>query len=155
MDTGLTSKRKSCNSHNCSLDSLFGMFSGWRTLGGLCRSRLLSTTAVKRYTAEHEWVERLGEGRVRVGITEYAQRALGDLVYVELPPVGTSLQRGDPLGIVESVKGASDVYAPVSGVVCALNAAAIAKPSLINKHPEQEGIWDTRLSAINPLRMAL
>lgn len=127
-----------------------GLFPSWRYISNICWRRTLSssstatpnasTSATKRYTAEHEWVEDLSEGRVRVGITDYAQRALGDLVYVELSPVGTTLRRGDPLGIVESVKGASDVYAPVSGIVHAYNSAVIAKPSLINKHPEQEGI---------------
>lgn len=130
------------------------MFPNWRVLGQLRRGRPLST-ATKRYTADHEWVVRLGEGRVRVGITEYAQRALGDLVYVELPPVGTFLRRGDSLGMVESVKGASDVYAPVSGIVQALNNAAIAKPSLINKSPEQEGSRSRHAHVVNACRVAL
>lgn len=76
---------------------------------------------------------------VRVGITDYAQRALGDLVYVELPKVGTSIKQKEPVGVVESVKGASDVYAPITGTVTQINENATLKPSLINKSPEKDG----------------
>lgn len=138
------------------------MLSSWRNINYLGWRHLSSsattanaTSITKRYTAEHEWVEELGEGRLRVGITDYAQRALGDLVYVELSPVGTTLRRGDPLGIVESVKGASDVYAPVSGVVHAHNSAVISKPSLINKQPEQEGTHAAKVDVSNLPRLAL
>ncbi|PJF17584.1 CDP-diacylglycerol--glycerol-3-phosphate 3-phosphatidyltransferase [Paramicrosporidium saccamoebae] len=96
-------------------------------------------TIVRRYTADHEWVEVIRPTAVRMGITDYAQKALGDLVYVELPKVGTAIKQKEPVGVVESVKGASDVYAPLSGTVTKINETAIAKPSLINKSPEGDG----------------
>ncbi len=89
-------------------------------------------TANLRYTASHEWVEDLGNGQVRIGITDHAQEALGDLVYVELPEVGAVFQKGDPCAIVESVKAASEVYAPVSGEVVEVNEALSDSPELIN-----------------------
>lgn len=93
-----------------------------------------------RYTKDHEWVqEGLHAGRVRIGITDYAQKALGDLVYVELPKIGAMIKKQDMIGVVESVKGASDVYAPVSGTVAAVNVQVVKRPSLINKSPEDEG----------------
>lgn len=93
----------------------------------------------RRYTEDHEWVQPLGTGRARIGITDYAQNALGDFVYVELPKVGAQVAKKDSIGVVESVKGASDIYAPVSGTITAVNEAAAAKPSLVNKSPEKDG----------------
>jgi glycine cleavage system H protein len=92
------------------------------------------------YTAEHEWVRR-GEGSntVRVGITDYAQEALGDVVYVSLPEVGASLQRGSAVGEVESTKSVSDIYAPLSGTVSARNDKLDQQPELINSDPYGEG----------------
>lgn len=106
-----------------------------------------------RYTKDHEWIQVM-TGEIsssssfasvapvvgRVGVTNYAQKALGDLVYVELAKKNTQLTKGSPIGVVESVKGASDIYSPVSGRIIAVNEAVIKKPSLINKHPEAEGI---------------
>lgn len=94
---------------------------------------------VKRYTGDHEWVEQLSDTKVRIGITDYAQKSLGDLVYVELPKIGSSVKTKQMVGVVESVKGASDVYSPVTGKVVAVNENAKSKPSLINKSPEQDG----------------
>ncbi len=91
-----------------------------------------------RYTAEHEWV-RAGDGAVRVGITAYAQDALGDVVYVSLPAVGDSVTAGDSCGEVESTKSVSDIYAPLSGEVTAVNEALDASPELVNTDPYGEG----------------
>jgi glycine cleavage system H protein len=90
-----------------------------------------------RYTAEHEWVRTPGEheGSVRIGITHYAQEALGDIVYVSLPEVGSSVEAGSACGELESTKSVSDVYAPVSGEVVAINDALDATPELLNDDP--------------------
>ena len=91
-----------------------------------------------RYTAEHEWVRAEGE-TVRVGITAFAQEALGDVVYVSLPAVGDSVAAGDTCGEVESTKSVSDLYAPVSGEVTAVNGALDTTPELVNNDPYGEG----------------
>ena len=92
-----------------------------------------------RYAANHEWTKVLEDGSVRVGITDYAQDALGDIVYVELPEVGSSYAAGDSFGEVESTKSVSDIYAPVAGEVVAANEALDATPELINSDPYGEG----------------
>ncbi len=91
-----------------------------------------------RYTPEHEWV-RAREGAVRVGITAYAQDALGDVVFVNIPEVGAAVTAGKPLGEVESTKSVSDVYAPVTGRVSARNDGLEASPELVNSDPYGEG----------------
>jgi len=91
-----------------------------------------------RYTEEHEWVAPGGD-RVRVGITDYAQDALGDIVYVQLPAVGTEVEAGALLGEVESTKSVSEVYAPLSGRVVAVNEALTEAPERINQDPYGEG----------------
>jgi glycine cleavage system H protein len=91
-----------------------------------------------RYTAEHEWVRSEGD-TVRVGITSFAQEALGDVVYVSLPSVGDDVAAGDTCGEVESTKSVSDLYAPVSGEVTAVNEALDATPELVNNDPYGEG----------------
>ena len=92
-----------------------------------------------KYTAEHEWV-RVAEGSVlRVGITDYAQQALGDIVYVSLPAVGTAVAPGQPLGEIESTKSVSDVFAPVTGTVHGRNEALESQPELLNSDPYGEG----------------
>jgi len=94
------------------------------------------------YTAEHEWLRRSTDGDtvvVRVGVTAYAQEALGDIVFVTLPAVGTALDAGQALGEVESTKSVSDVYAPVTGTVTACNEALDANPELVNSDPYGEG----------------
>ena len=99
-----------------------------------------------RYTAEHEWVRSGEDGIVRVGITSFAQDALGDVVYVSLPAVGDSLSAGDTCGEVESTKSVSDVYAPLAGEVTAVNAALDATPELVNSDPYGEGwMYEIRL----------
>jgi glycine cleavage system H protein len=92
-----------------------------------------------RYTVEHEWVEAVGEGRLRFGITDHAQDALGDIVFVTLPAVGASLTAGEPCGEVESTKSVSDIYAPVSGTVVARNDAAETSPETLNSDPYGAG----------------
>ncbi|WP_343731372.1 glycine cleavage system protein GcvH [Duganella sp.] len=85
-----------------------------------------------KYTESHEWVRAEADGTVTVGITEYAQDALGDIVFVELPKVGNSYTAGDDAAVVESVKAASDIYAPVSGEVVAVNEEVVNAPESIN-----------------------
>jgi glycine cleavage system H protein len=94
-----------------------------------------------KYTAEHEWIRSPGdtEGSVRVGITHYAQDALGDIVYVSLPEVGDEVEAGAAVGELESTKSVSDVYVPVSGQVVARNEALDANPELVNSDPYGDG----------------
>ena len=93
-----------------------------------------------RYTTEHEWVRPLGDGgTVRVGITDYAQDALGDVVYVDLPETGAAVEAATAVGEVESTKSVSEIYAPVSGTVTAVNETLADNPQLINEDPYGEG----------------
>ena len=92
----------------------------------------MSVPADLKYTESHEWVRSEGDGTVTIGITEFAQDALGDLVFVELPEVGRTLKAGEACAVVESVKAASDVYAPVAGTVTAVNEELRDKPEAIN-----------------------
>jgi glycine cleavage system H protein len=92
-----------------------------------------------RYTADHEWVDQLDGGTVRIGITSYAQNALGDVVYVSLPAVGDALASGETCGEVESTKSVSDLYAPLTGEVTAVNSALDGAPELVNTAPYTEG----------------
>ena len=96
------------------------------------------------YTAEHEWL-RGAAAQVRIGITDYAQEALGDIVFVTLPAVGDSFTAGQALGEVESTKSVSDVYAPVAGTVAAVNPALDSNPELVNSDPYGEG-WLVELT---------
>ena len=100
-----------------------------------------------KYTKTHEWVK--VEGNVaRVGITYHAQEQLNDIVYVELPEVGTEVSKGDSLAVIESVKAASDVYAPVSGKVVAVNDAVVDSPEMLNEDPY--GNWLVEIELSNP-----
>jgi glycine cleavage system H protein len=92
-----------------------------------------------RYAKSHEWVKTTESGEVVIGITDYAQSSLGDITYVQLPGVGDVLAVGDVFGVVESVKAASDLYAPVSGEVMAVNNALDATPETVNQDPFGEG----------------
>ena len=91
------------------------------------------------YTEEHEWVQRTGDDTVRVGITDYAQSALGDVVFVQLPDVGTEVTAGESFGEVESTKSVSDLYAPVSAKVVAVNGDLEANPQVVNSDPYGDG----------------
>lgn len=102
-----------------------------------------------RYTTDHEWVQDRGDGVVRVGITAFAQDALGDVVYVSLPAVGDELAAGDACGEVESTKSVSDLYAPLNGEVTAVNDALDATPELINSDPYGEG-WMMEIKLADP-----
>ena len=96
-----------------------------------------------RYVASHEWIRLEADGSVTVGITDHAQEALGDVVYVELPEVGKQLNAGAQAGVVESVKAASDIYAPVAGEVLAVNEALADAPERVNADPY--GAWFFKL----------
>lgn len=98
-----------------------------------------------RYTKSHEWVDVAGDGTVTVGVTDYAQQALGDLVFVELPDPGENVEAGDTCAVVESVKAASDVYAPLAGEVVEVNEQLAEAPELVNEDPFGEG-WLFKLS---------
>jgi len=100
------------------------------------------------FTKDHEWISVEG-GSATVGITDYAQAQLGDVVFVEVPPAGTQVSKGKEAAVVESVKAASDVYAPVSGEVTESNAALEADPALVNSSPEGDG-WFFKLALSNP-----
>lgn len=102
-----------------------------------------------RYTAEHEWVTPTKDGPVRVGITHFAQDALGDIVYVQLPDEGSAVQAGDALGEVESTKSVSEIYAPVSGAVVARNQQLADEPELINSDPYGAG-WLVEIEPADP-----
>jgi glycine cleavage system H protein len=101
-----------------------------------------------KYTESHEWVRLEIDGTLTVGITEYAQDALGDIVFVELPKVGKSYSAGDDAAVVESVKAASDIYAPVSGEVVAVNDAVAASPESINA--DAYSAWLFKLKPSDP-----
>ena len=97
-----------------------------------------------QYTNDHEWLRREDDRNITIGITDHAQSSLGDLVYVELPEVGQDVDSGGDMAVVESVKAASDVYAPISGTVVAVNEALSDDPEVINSDPYGEG-WIVRL----------
>lgn len=98
-----------------------------------------------KYTHEHEWIRDEGDGMVYVGITDHAQAQLGDLVFVELPEIGASLDRGADCAVVESVKAASDVFSPLSGEVIEINESLEDTPELINQDPYGDG-WIFKMS---------
>ncbi|MFK7830025.1 MAG: glycine cleavage system protein GcvH [Congregibacter sp.] len=99
-----------------------------------------------RYAKSHEWARVEEDGTVTIGISDHAQEALGDVVFVELPDQGAELAAGDEAGVVESVKAASDIYAPISGTVIAVNAELEDTPETVNSDPYQDG-WFFRLQA--------
>ncbi|MBB3140745.1 glycine cleavage system protein GcvH [Halomonas organivorans] len=108
-----------------------------------------------RYAESHEWILENGDGTVTIGITDHAQQSLGDVVFVELPEVGTALAKGDEFGVVESVKAASDLYAPLAGEVVAVNEELEDAPETLNESPYEQG-WILKLrledaSALNDL----
>lgn len=108
------------------------------------------------YTAEHEWVRRSGDATVRVGITDFAQSALGDVVFVQLPDVGAELTAGESFGEVESTKSVSDLYAPVSGKVSAVNTDLDGSPQLVNSDPYGAGwLLDVQVSDVAEAESAI
>jgi glycine cleavage system H protein len=108
--------------------------------------------AETRYTRDHEWV-RLDGGIATIGVTDHAQQALGDVVFVELPEAGRDVAAGEACAVVESVKAASDVYAPIAGRVVETNAAAVEDPSLINREPTGGG-WFFKLETADTAAFA-
>jgi glycine cleavage system H protein len=107
----------------------------------------MNVPAELKYTASHEWVRSEPDGTITTGITDHAQQALGDLVFIELPAVGKTFKAGEAAAVVESVKAASDVYAPVAGVVLAVNDAVVAAPEKVNA--DAYGNWLYRLKPAN------
>lgn len=97
-----------------------------------------------RYAKSHEWLKVESDGTVTIGISDYAQNSLGDITYVQVPKVGTSLKAGETFGVVESVKAASDLYAPIAGTVVAVNGALDSAPETVNRSPYGEG-WMLRV----------
>jgi glycine cleavage system H protein len=106
-----------------------------------------------KYVKSHEWVKTLPDGSVLIGITDHAQAALGDLVFVETPKVGSKLVVGDACAVVESVKAASDVYAPISGEVLDANPKLVEAPELLNTEPYEAG-WLWKMQPSNPAELA-
>jgi len=105
-----------------------------------------------KYNDSHEWVRVDADGQVTVGITDHAQEALGDVVFVELPAVGSELSTGASAGVVESVKAASDIYSPLDGVVTQINESLSLNPELVNSDTYGEG-WMFRLQLSNPAQL--
>ncbi len=105
-----------------------------------------------KYTSEHEWICPESENRGKVGLADYAQSQLGDIVFLDLPAPGTQVKQGKKIGEVESVKAVSDVFAPVSGQVVEVNQAAIDEPGLVNKDPYGAG-WLIRLELSKPAEL--
>ena len=102
-----------------------------------------------RYAKSHEWLKVAADGTATIGITDYAQNSLGDITFVQVPKVGTALRAGETFGVVESVKAASDVYAPVAGTVVEVNKALDTNPEKVNQSPYGEG-WMLKLKLANP-----
>lgn len=105
-----------------------------------------------RYLETHEWVRNEGEGIATIGITDHAQDALGDVVYVELPEVGSTVNAGEEAGVVESVKAASDIFSPVTGEVIAINEALEDAPETINESPYGDG-WFFKVKMADPAEL--
>lgn len=105
-----------------------------------------------RYTDEHEWI-RLDGDEATIGITKHAAESLGDVVFVELPPTGKAVAAGGEAAVVESVKAASDIYAPIAGTISAVNDALTSQPSTVNDDPEGEG-WFFRLTGVDKAAFA-
>ncbi|WP_027417845.1 glycine cleavage system protein GcvH [Aneurinibacillus terranovensis] len=108
--------------------------------------------AALKYSKEHEWVEVLEEGKVRVGITDFAQHQLGDIVFVELPQIGAEVEADESMGTVESVKAVSDIYSPVSGQVLEVNQLLEDSPETINTDPYKAG-WMAVITLNDPAQL--
>ena len=104
------------------------------------------------YTASHEWIRSEADGTLTIGITDHAQEALGDLVFIELPAVGRKVKAGEACAVVESVKAASDIYAPVSGEIVAVNGEVVASPEMVNA--DAYGHWLYKLKPENAADVA-
>ncbi|MCE2982238.1 MAG: glycine cleavage system protein GcvH [Parachlamydia sp.] len=107
-----------------------------------------------KFTDSHEWIEMENEAEARMGITLYAQKELGDIVYVELPTVGKKIKASEEIAVLESTKAAADVYAPISGEVIEVNSVLVEKPELVNQAPQKEG-WIAKIKMTNPSELDL
>ncbi|WBE25690.1 glycine cleavage system protein GcvH [Denitrificimonas caeni] len=108
-----------------------------------------------RYASTHEWARLETDGTVTVGITDHAQEALGDVVFIELPALDSTLSAGQPVGVVESVKAASDIHAPISGTVIAVNEGLTEAPEGVNTHPYQSWFYRLQPSNVEELQQLL
>lgn len=111
----------------------------------------MSTPEALKYSATHQWARREQDGTVSVGITDHAQEMLGDVVFVDAPKAGSSVKQGEVCGVIESVKAASDIYAPVSGEVIAVNAGLADTPEKVNQDPYAS--WMFRVKPANPAEL--
>jgi glycine cleavage system H protein len=118
------------------------------------RKTMTNATANLLYSEEHEWVLQLDENRVRIGISDYAQKQLGDIVFVENPVVNDEITANESMGTIESVKAVSELYAPVSGSVARVNEELNDTPEAINKNPYKEG-WLIEVEISNPEELGL
>ena len=108
-----------------------------------------------KYTKEHEWVETLADGLVRFGITDYAQSALGDIVYIQLPKVGEEISAGKVCGEVESTKSVSEIFAPITGAITQVNEGLNQQPEIINRDPYMQGwVAEVKLASVGELMTA-
>lgn len=108
------------------------------------------------YSKEHEWVAQLDGARVRIGISDYAQQQLGDIVFAEAPAIGTALAANTSVGTIESVKAVSDIFTPVSGVVVAVNDTLEDSPEIVNEQPYEDGwLFEVELSDVSELAVLL
>ena len=112
----------------------------------------MNVPAQLKYTASHEWIRTESDGSLTIGITDHAQEALGDLVFIELPAVGRKVKAGEACAVVESVKAASDIYAPVSGEIAAINEEVVASPETVNA--DAYGHWLYKLKPENAADVA-
>ena len=112
----------------------------------------MNVPAELKYTASHEWIRTESDGSLTIGITDHAQEALGDLVFIELPAVGRKVKAGEACAVVESVKAASDIYAPVSGEIVAINGEVVASPETVNA--DAYGHWLYKLKPENAADVA-
>lgn len=128
------------------LKTLISVLEGYSIRTRFLEKSMSETPNELKYAASHEWARLLDDGVVEVGISDYAQEALGDVVYVELPEVGATVDAGEECCAVESVKAASDIYAPVSGEVVAVNEELDGEPELLNEEPYVRG-WMFRIKA--------
>jgi len=108
----------------------------------------MNTPTHLKYAASHEWSKTEPDGTITIGITDHAQEALGDIVFIELPAIGRTLKAGEECAVVESVKAASDIYAPISGEVVAINQAVSDAPESVNSAPYDN--WLFRIKPVNP-----
>jgi glycine cleavage system H protein len=120
-------------------------------LSNLLNEAIMHTPTELLYTASHEWIKKQEDGSLLVGITEHAQDALGDIIFLELPTVGKKVSAGDACCVIESVKAASDIYSPVSGSVTAVNDALVSTTDLVNKEPYASWLFTLQADNLSDL----